>query len=297
MLPWLQDNKADSRSKTIPLSSSEQSIIVQFTGPGSTTGRMLGRRLWQPLCPAQASCALQRYLKPLLKATTPEAVLVPWVMAPWVDMITQQQIPVYLQISYPAGAICLSVVTYHPASMGRACCVSSVLGLLFPTLCCAWAIPQLPAAAAWMGTAREASGQASVHQTVLLCICPAQAPWAPSNPGEAGTTLAPQKHQALMFDQQQNTHHTHTGTQNTQAGHDPGTACAAWTSLLLRTAKHLAAGVMYCTVIHCPAREKPFHISYTQGGLLLHNPKCTRHQHINIQQFEMFSSTASPISL
>lgn len=63
----------------------------------------------------------------------PKAVLVPWVMAPWVHTIIQQQIPIYLWISYPAGAICLSVVTYHPASMGRACPVSSVLGLLFHT--------------------------------------------------------------------------------------------------------------------------------------------------------------------
>lgn len=68
--------------------------------------------------------ALQRYLKPLLKGRAPKAVLFLWATAPLEDVITQQ-IPIYLQIWYPAGAICLSVVTYHPA-----CSVSSLLGLL-----------------------------------------------------------------------------------------------------------------------------------------------------------------------
>lgn len=174
----------------MPLSPSEQPIIVQFTGPGSTTGRTLGRRLWQPLCPAQASCILQWYLKHLLKTTMPKAVLAPWVMAPWVDMITQQQIPVYLQISYPAGAICLSVVTYHPASMGRACRVSSVLGLLCHTLCCAWAIPQLPAAAGWMGTALEASGPSALHPW-HLCSSGFALPRPPELPQTQGCRYNP----------------------------------------------------------------------------------------------------------
>lgn len=219
-LSLITQSKVYSRGKTIPLSPSEQPILVQFTGPGSTAGRTLGRRLWQPLCPAQASCALQWYLKPLLKAAMPKAVLAPRIMTPWVDTVTQQQIPVYLQISYPAGAICLSVVTYHPASMGRACRVSSVLGLLFHTLCCAWAIP---AAAGWMGTAQEASGWASLHQhcahgTCALLDLPFTGTLSPLKLRGAGTTqvhLAPQNHQALTFDQQQNTHHIHTQTYRT----------------------------------------------------------------------------------
>lgn len=179
---------------------------------------MLRRRLWQPPCPVQASCALQWYLKTLLKATMPKAVLVPWVMAPWVHTIIQQQIPIYLWISYPAGAICLSVVTYHPASMGIACPVSSLLGLLFHTLCSAWAIPQHTAAAGWMETAREASGQASAHQhcahgTCALLELPCPGPLSPSNPGEANTsgsseTSGPDVWPTAKYTTHTNTKHT-----------------------------------------------------------------------------------------
>lgn len=277
---------------------------MQFTGPGSTTGKTLGRRLWQPLCPAQASCALQWYLKPLLKATTPKAVLVPWVMAPWVDTTTQQQIPVYLQISYPAGAICLSVVTYHSASVGRACRVSSMLGLLFPTLCCAWAVPQLPAAAGGMGTAHEASGQASVHQlyvhgTCALLDLPCPGPLSLLKPRGGRYNLGSSETSGLhVWPTAKYTPRAHTHTSKMHK------LSMTWVQPVLHEChfcyilqRQLAAGITYCTVIHCRAREKPFHISHAQGGLFLHNPQCIRHQRINIQQFEMFSSTASPICL
>lgn len=148
--------------------------------------------------------------------------------------------------------------------------------------------------------------QHCAHGTCALLDLPCPGPLSSLKPRGAGTTqvhLALRKHQALTFDQQQNTHHTHkhrhTGIQNTQAGHELGAACAKWifVTFCYVQQRHLAAGRTYCTVIHCRAREKPFHISYAQGELFLHNPQCTRHQRINIQQFEMFSSTASPISL
>lgn len=194
---------------------------MQFTGPGSTTGKMLGRRIQQPLCPAQSSCALQWYLKPLLKATMPKAMLAPWVMAPWVDMITQQQIPVYLQISYPAGAICLSVVTYHPASMGRACHVSSVLGLLFPH--CAAPGPfhssqqQLDG---WELLAKHQVRPASISTVPKPPVLYRISPWAPLKPRGAGTNqvhLAPQKHQAWCLTNSK-THTTHTAYKTHKLG-------------------------------------------------------------------------------
>lgn len=133
------------------------------------------------------------------------------------DTIIQQQIPVYLQISYPAGAICLSVSTSHPASMGRASRVSSVLGLLFHTWCCAWAFAQLPAAAGWMGTApRQASGQTSAHQHCVhgisaLTDLPCPGPKAPLNLGEASKTwLLTNIRPGCLTNSKTHPTHTHT---------------------------------------------------------------------------------------
>lgn len=94
-----------------------KSYMVLCTG--STAGRLLRRRLWLLLCPAQAGCCSAVIFKNSSEGNSTKDCIISMghgTMSGCNHTASEQQIPIYLQIRYPAGAICLSVVTYHPAS-------------------------------------------------------------------------------------------------------------------------------------------------------------------------------------
>lgn len=146
-----------------PGPSSCNSFTKSYPSPctGSAVGRLLRRRLWQLLCPARASPCSAVIFKESSEGNHAQGRVISMghgTMSGCNPTASQQQIPIYLQIRYPAGAICLSVVTYHPASAGRACSVSSALGPPFHTLRCGRAVAWRRAA-----TCRTVNGWPSVR--------------------------------------------------------------------------------------------------------------------------------------
>lgn len=214
---------------------------------------------------------------------------------------SQQQIPIYLQIRYPAGAICLSVVTYHPASAGRACSVSSALGPPFHALRCGRAVAWHRAA-----TRRTVNGWPSVRMGRCL---PARhpallgLPRPPEPPHTQGRQVlsASRKDQlrTLLFYQQQNNCNLRA------CAHIPYKLGMTWLQFVLNDCHFLLctakASDDWSNALQgdCLLCHRKSHLAFHtfKERLFLHNPHYTRHQCINIQHFKIYSYSASPIRL
>lgn len=191
-----------------------KSYMVLCTG--STTGRLLRRRLWLLLCPAQAGhCSAVIYKNSSEGNGAKDCVISMGhgTTSGCNHTALEQQIPIYLQIRHPAGAICLSVVTYHPASMEGPAVSPLCLDCSLSRCAVAGPLHSTRQQVAGWWNASEVSGWASAHQYGNPGSFGFALPRCPEPPETQGRHRKSSCRLFLSYQQQNNSNtHTHIHT-------------------------------------------------------------------------------------
>lgn len=203
---------------------------------GSTAGGGFGSCCAQPqlLCPAQAALCSAAVFKNSSGGNCTEGCTISMgysTRSGCSHTAAELQIPIYLQISYPAGAICLSVVTHHPASAGGACSASSVLRLLFLTTqggCLGHEVAQGSNLldGSLLGKCRDRV-EPKNEASMTFRTCPAQGLLNSLKPRSFSERSGPE----FVFSSSNGKDHTGTHTSSTRAQRDLAAACINSVSL------------------------------------------------------------------